>query len=121
MIEGVTLTEAVIALVAGLGAWLSWRAKSEAQTATKEAEGANRAVNGNKDPNAPRLYDVVVDNAKMTAVIEDRVDTIKERQKEIDIKVESLTAGQTSHAKTLLIHSKQLECLKDFHKQKLNE
>ena len=102
MIEGVTLTEAVIALVAGLGAWLSWRAKSEAQTATKEAEGANRAVNGNKDPNAPRLYDVVVDN-------------------EIDIKVESLTAGQTSHAETLRIHSKQLECLKDFHKQKLNE
>lgn len=119
--DNISLTEAVIAFIAGLGAWLSWRAKSEAQVATKEAEGANRAVNHNKNPNAPRLYDVVVDNAKKTAVIEERVETIRERQKEIDQKVESLSQGQASHAETLRIHSEQLECLKEFHKQKLNE
>ena len=67
--DNISLTEAIIALIAGLGAWLSWRAKSEAQVATKEAEGANRAVNHNKDPNAPRLYDVVVDNAKCVVLL----------------------------------------------------
>jgi len=116
--ESVSLTEAVIVFIAGLGAWLSWRAKSEAQTATREAEGANRAVNCNSDPDAPRLYDVVAENAKTTAVIEERVDTIKERQKEIDSKVENLTTGQASHAETLRIHSEQLECLKGFHKKR---
>ena len=113
-----SISEAIVALIAGIGAYLSWRAKGEAKTATREAEGANRAVNHNKDPNAPRLYDVVVNNAKTTAVIEERVETIKERQKDIDQKIESLTEGQASHAETLKSHSEQLRSLKKLYNPK---
>jgi hypothetical protein len=85
--------EAVVGLIAGLGAWLSWRAKSEASKANKEASEANRAVNGNPD-GSPRLYEMV--------------GTIKERQRGIDITVTELRDTQKVQAETLRDHSEEL-------------
>lgn len=88
--------EAIVGLIAGLGAWLSWKAKSEAAKANKEASQANRAVNGNPD-GSPRLYEMV--------------GTIKERQRGIDEKIEDLKDTQKDQAHTLQKHSKKLEIL----------
>ena len=90
------LIEAIVGLIAGLGAWLSWKAKSEASKANKEASQANRAVNGNPD-GSPRLYEMV--------------GTIKERQRGIDEKIEDLKDTQKDQAHTLQKHSKKLEIL----------
>ena len=90
------LIEAIVGLIAGLGAYLSWKVKSEASKANKEASQANRAVNGNPD-GSPRLYEMV--------------GTIKERQRGIDEKIEDLKDTQKDQAHTLQDHSKKLEIL----------
>tara|TARA_B100000965_G_C18940116_1_gene476939 strand:+ start:129 stop:434 length:306 start_codon:yes stop_codon:yes gene_type:complete len=86
--------EAIVGLIAGLGAYLSWKAKGEASKANKEASQANRAVNGNPD-GSPRLYEMV--------------GTIKERQRGIDEKIEDLKNTQKSQAETLTDHSDRLK------------
>lgn len=96
-------------LIAGIGAWLSWKANAAATRASREAEGANRAVNCNKNPNAPRLYELVSENGKKTAVIEERVNGIREHQQGTDRKIENLSTGQAAHAETLRAHAEQLK------------
>lgn len=88
------LIEALVGLIAGAGAYLSWKAKSEASKANKEASEANRAVNGNPD-GSPRLYEMV--------------GTIKERQRGIDTTVTDLRDTQKVQAETLREHSKELK------------
>ena len=95
-------------MIAGTGAWLSWKANAAASRASKEAEGANRAVNCNKDPHAPRLYDVVAKNARKTAVVEERVNGIRERQISTDRRVDELSTGHAAHGEILKSHSEKL-------------
>ncbi len=102
------LAEAVVALIAGFGAWLSWKAKAEAAKAGEEARGANLAVNCNKDPAAPRLYELVAANGKKAAVIEERVNTIKEGQGEMNVRVDKIADRQLSHAEKLRIHDERI-------------
>lgn len=90
------LMEAIVGLIAGLGAYLSWKAKSEVAKANKEASQANRAVNGNPD-GSPRLYEMV--------------GTIKERQRGIDEKIEDLKSTQKEQASTLQDHNEKLKIL----------
>lgn len=92
------LMEAIVGLIAGLGAYLSWKAKGEASKANKEASQANKAVNGNPD-GSPRLYEMV--------------GTIKERQRGIDEKIEDLKDTQKTQAHTLQSHSEKLRHLCD--------
>ena len=101
------LAEAIVAYIAGFGAWLSWKAKTEAGKANKEAREANMAVNCNKDPAAPRLYELVSENGKKTAVIEERVNVIRDKQKSIEVKVEGLTEGQLKHSAALSAHNEK--------------
>ena len=107
--EAIPLAEAIVAFIAGFGAWLSWKARGEAIKAGEEARGANRAVNCNEAPNAPRLYQLVADNAKTTAVIEERVEGIKERGKATERKVEVIVVTQAEHAEILKRHESRLE------------
>ena len=88
------LLEAVIGLIASVGAWFSWMAK-------KEAGEANRAVN-HTDKGQPRLYDIALNNATNLA-------TIKERQRNVEANIGKLSDGQDEHAKTLAQHSKILK------------
>ena len=67
--EAIPLAEAIVAFIAGFGAWLSWKARGEAIKAGEEARGANRAVNCNEDPNAPRLYQLVVTQAEHAEIL----------------------------------------------------
>lgn len=106
--EDLPLAEAIVALIAGFGAWLSWKAKAEASKAGEEARGANLAVNCNKDPAAPRLYELVADNGKKAAVIEERVNAIKEKQTEIDIRVSKIADRQVQHSEKLRIYDKKI-------------
>lgn len=87
------LIEALVGLIAGIGAYLSWKAKGEASKANKEASEANRAVNGIPD-GSPRLYEMV--------------GSIKERQRGIDTMVTDLRDTQKVQAETLRDHSKEL-------------
>jgi|TARA_R110000824_G_scaffold205274_6_gene390079 hypothetical protein len=87
------LIEALVGLIASVGAYLSWKAKSEASKANKEASEANRAVNGNPD-GSPRLYEMV--------------GTIKERQRGIDITVTDLRDTQKTQGEDLRNHSEEL-------------
>ena len=101
------LSEAIVAFIAGLGAWLSWRAKAEATKAGKEARGANLAVNCNKDPDAPRLYELVADNGKKAAVIEERVNTIKDKQGKMETQVGNISERQLLHSEKLKAHDQK--------------
>ena len=108
MMDELPLAEAVVAFIAGVGAWFSWKANHEASKASEEAKGANKAVNCNTDPNAPRLYDLVSQNGKKVAVIEERVNTIRDKQKLIEEKVEGLSEGQIKHSENLKSHHEKL-------------
>jgi len=107
--DAVPIAEGFVALIAGIGAWLSWKANTAANRASREAEGANRAVNCNKDPKAPRLYDIVAKNARKTAVVEERVNGIREKQISMARRVDKLSTGHAVHKEILKSHSEKLK------------
>tara|TARA_R110000824_G_scaffold71929_15_gene183932 strand:- start:3150 stop:3497 length:348 start_codon:yes stop_codon:yes gene_type:complete len=107
--DSIPIAEGIVGLIAGVGAWLSWKANAAANKASREAEGANKAVNCNENPDAPRLYEIASNNAKLSAVIEERVDGIRDRGKVTEKKVDVLVVTQAEHSETLKHHGVQLE------------
>ena len=87
------LLEAVIGLIASVGAWFSWKAK-------KEAGEANRAGN-HTEKGQPRLYDLAVEQASKTA-------GIAEKARGLEKNMDKLQGSQEEHGRVLQEHGQAL-------------